>query len=114
MNAKKKIEEEKLMNILNPPTVNREFKITIRFQKYSLKKVDHAFELAQKNPYFLEEDQGDSQRVYVSFYPQDAEALQEMFNLVHDRETTRLFLNNKSIPYIQELWLLLMWFYKIK
>lgn len=114
MNAKKKIEEEKLMNILNPPKVNREFKITIRFQIHSLNKVDHAFELAKRNPYFLEEGEGNSHRVYVSFYPQDAEALHELFHLVHDREATRLYLNNKAIPYIQELWLLLMWFYTIK
>lgn len=114
MNAKETIQEEKLMNILNPPQGNREFKVTIRFLKYSFNKVDQAFELAKKNPYFLEEREGDSLRVYVSFYPQDAEALREMFNLVHDRETTRLYLNNKAIPYIQELWLLLMWFYMIK
>jgi hypothetical protein len=114
MNTKKKIEEEKLMNILHPPKVNREFKITIRFQKHSIKKVDQAFELAQKNPYFLVEGEGDSQRVYASFYPRDAEALHELFDLVDDRETTRLYLNNKAVPYIQELWLLLMWFYTIK
>lgn len=114
MNAKKKFEEEKLKNILNPLTVNREFKITIRFQTHSLKKIDHAFELAKKNPYFQEEGEGDSHWVYVSFYPQDVEALHEMFHLVHDREKTRLYLNNKMIPYIQELWLLLMWFYRIK
>lgn len=116
MNAKKIIEEEKLINILHPPKVNREFKITIRFQKYPIKKVDQAFELAQKNPYFLVdgEGEGDSQKVYASFYPRDAQALHELFDLVGDRETTRLYLNNKLVPYVQELWLLLMWFYTIK
>ncbi|MCU0285024.1 MAG: hypothetical protein MUF15_01370 [Acidobacteria bacterium] len=114
MNAKKKIEEEKLKNILNPPVASREFKITIRFKKQALQPIDHAFELAKKNPYFLEEAEGNPQYVYVSFYPQDVEALHEMFNLVHNREATRLYLNNRLIPYIQELWLPLMWFYRIK
>lgn len=126
MNAKKIIEEEKLINILHPPKVNREFKITIRFQKYPIKKVDQAFELAKKNPYFLVdgdgdgdgggggESEGDFQKVYASFYPRDAQALHELFDLVGDRETTRLYLNNKLVPYVQELWLLLMWFYTIK
>ena len=34
MDAKKRIEEEKLFNILNPKKANSAFKITIRFQKH--------------------------------------------------------------------------------
>lgn len=114
MNIKTKIEEEKLMNILHPPKVNREFKITVRFQKHPINMVDHAFELAKENPFFLVEGEGDYQRVYASFYPRDAAALHQLFNLVAEREKTRFYLNNKLVPYIQELWLLLMWFYTIK
>lgn len=114
MNAKKKIEEEKLFNILNPKKSNREFKITIRFQKHLTKKYEKAAALAKKNPYFLEEGAGYFYKIYVSFYPQDVEALFEIFELVKDQETTKIYLNNKLIPYIQDLWLFLMWFYKIK
>jgi hypothetical protein len=113
MNAKKKIEEEKLFNILNPKKSNREFKITIRFQKHLTKKYEKAVELAKKNPYFLEEGAGDFHKIYVSFYPQDVDALYKIFELVKDQETTKIYLNNKLIPYIQDLWLFLMWFYKI-
>ncbi len=114
MDAKKKIEEEKLFNILNPKKSNREFKITLRFQKHLTKKYEIAVELAKKNPYFLEEGAGSFYKIYVSFYPQDVEALYEIFELVKDQETTKIYLNNKLIPYIQDLWLFLMWFYKIK
>lgn len=114
MDAKHTIEEEKLVNILNPKKANREFKITLRFRKHLTKKYEQAVELARKNPYFLEEGEGDFYKIYVSFYPRDVEALYEIFELVKDQESTRIYLNNKLIPYIQDLWLFLMWFYKIK
>jgi len=114
MDAKNTIEEEKLANILNPKKANREFKITLRFRKHLTKKYEQAVELAKKNPYFLEEGEGDFYKIYVSFYPRDVEALYEIFELVKDQESTRIYLNNKLIPYIQDLWLFLMWFYKIK
>ncbi len=114
MNTKARIEEEKLNNILNPKKSNREFKVTVRFQKHLSKKYEKAVELAKKNPYFMDEGSGDFYRIYVSFYPEDVDRLFELFELVKDQETTRIYLNNKLIPYIQDLWLFLMWFYRVK
>ncbi|MCP4148806.1 MAG: hypothetical protein GY757_13755 [bacterium] len=114
MDAKKKIEEEKLFNILNPKKSNRDFKITIRFQKHLTRKYEKAVELAKKNPYFLEEGEGNFYKIYVSFYPQDVEELYQLFELVKEQETTKIYLNNKLIPYIQDLWLFLMWFNRVK
>jgi len=114
MDARKKIQEEKLMNILNPKRANKDFKITLRFRKQLTKKYEKAVELAKTNRYFLEEGEGDFYKIYVSFYPEDVEKLFEIFELVKDQETTRVYLNNKLIPYIQDLWLFLMWFYRIK
>ena len=113
MDAKDKIAEEKLANILNPKKSNREFKITIRFQKHLSQNYSQALELAKKNKYFMEEGEGDYYRAYASFYPEDTLALHELFGLVHAHKNTVIFLNNKRIPYIQDLWLFLMWFYKI-
>lgn len=114
MIAKQKIQEEKLFNILNPKKANKDFKITIRFQKHLTRKYEEAAALAKKNKYFLEEGEGDYYKIYVSFYPEDVEDLYNIFELVKDQETTKIYLNNKLIPYIQDLWLFLMWFYKIK
>ena len=113
MDARKKIEEEKLFNILNPKKANREFKITLKFQKHLSPKYEKAYELATQNRYFLEEGTGNSHKVYASFYPEDTEALHKLFDLVHQFSDTEIFLNNKRIPYIQDLWLFLMWFYKL-
>jgi len=114
MDAKKKIQEEKLFNILNPKRANKEFKITIRFQKQLTRKYEQAVELARKNKYYLEENTGHGQKIYVSFYPEDVEELFRIFELVKEQDTTRIYLNNKIIPYIQDLWLFLLWFYRIK
>ena len=114
MNATTKIQEEKLFNILNPKRANKEFKITLRFQKHLTKSYEKAVKLAKKNKYFLDEGKGDFYKIYVSFYPEDVENLYEIFELVKDQKTTKIYLNNKLLPYIQDLWLFLMWFYKVK
>ena len=62
----------------------------------------------------MEEGENNNYKIYVSFYPEDVEELYEIFELVKDNESTKIYLNNKSIPYLQDLWLFLMWFYKIK
>lgn len=114
MKAHAKIQEEKLFNILNPKKANKDFKITIRFQKHLSKNYEKAVELSKKNKYYMEEGSGDFHKIYVSFYPDDVDDLYQLFELVKEQESTRIYLNNKLIPYIQDLWLFLMWFYKIK
>jgi hypothetical protein len=114
MDARQQIQEEKLQNILNPRKSNREFKITIRFQKHFSKNFAKALELAKKNKYFMEEGEGDFYKAYASFYPTEVEDLFDLFELVKDHETTKIYLNNKAIPYIQDLWLFLLWFYRVK
>ena len=69
MNARQLIEEEKLQNILNPRKSNREFKVTIRFQKHLTRNFEKALELARRNSYFMEEGAGDHYRAYASFHP---------------------------------------------
>ncbi len=114
MTTREKIQEEKLQNILNPKKANRDFKITVRFQKHLSRNFENALELAKRNRFFMEEGEGDSYRVYASFYPDEADDLHALFELVKDLETTSIYLNNKLIPYVQDLWLFLMWFYRVK
>jgi hypothetical protein len=114
MDARQQIEEEKLQNILNPRKANREFKVTIRFQKRLSRSFEKALALARRNPHFMEEGEGDRYRAYASFHPADVEAMHELFELVKDQDTTRLFLNNKAVPYVHDLWLFLLWFYRVR
>ncbi len=114
MEAEKIIRKEKLDNILNPKDSNKKFKLTIRFQKHLSKNYEMALELAKKNKYFMEQGEGDFYKVYASYYPEDVEELHQLFDLVKNFETTKIYLNNKVIPYVQDLWIFLMWFYRIK
>jgi hypothetical protein len=114
MTAARKIQEEKLFNILNPKRANKEFKITLRFRKSLTKKYREAVALAKANKYFMEEGEGDYYKIYVSFYPEDVEELFRIFECVKEQESTKIYLNNKLIPYIQDLWLFLMWFHRVK
>ncbi len=114
MNGIARMNQEKLDNILNPKIANRSFKITVRFEKHLTKKFEEALALAQKNETYIEEEVAGTVRYYVSFQPADVEALYDLFERVKDQESTVLFLNNKRIPYIQDLWLFLMWFYRVR
>lgn len=114
MNGVARINQEKLDNILNPRAANRSFKITVRFEKHLSKKFEEALALAQKSDTFIEEELVGTVRYYVSFLPAEVDRLFALFELVKDQESTTLFLNNKRIPYIQDLWLFLMWFYRVR
>ena len=114
MNVKQQIAEDKLSNILYPKRTSNNFKITIRFKKHLSKKYGTALALAKQNKYFMEEGEGNLYTVYTSFLPEDVDELHRLFDLVKDMESTTIYLNNKVIPYIQDLWLFLMWFYKVK
>jgi len=113
MEAREIIQKEKLDNILNPRKSNRSFKITIRFQKQLTRNYEKALEMARLNPDFMEEGEGNFYKVYASYTPDNVDELYQLFELVKGAETTAIFLNNKRIPYIQDLWLFLMWFYRV-
>lgn len=108
------IQEEKLNLLLNKERAQHEFKITIRFEGYPEETCSEAIRIAISNRYYMEEGTGKNRRIYASFYPEDVEDLSRLFDLVRNREKTRLYLNNKAVPYVQELWLFLMWFYRTK
>ncbi len=114
MNGVARINQEKLDNILNPRIANRSFKITVRFEKHLSKTFEEALALAQKSDTYIEEDVAGTVRYYVSFLPEDVDKLYSVFERVKEQESTVLFLNNKRIPYIQDLWLFLMWFYRVR
>jgi hypothetical protein len=114
MDIKNTIQEEKLQNILQPRKGSSDFKITLRFTKFYSGNFERALNLARQNEFFFEEGKGDTYRVYASFYPDKINDLHRIFDLVKNREDTKLFINNKVIPYAQDLWIFLAWFYRIK
>ncbi len=106
--------EEKLADILYPSTKAREFKITLVFGYKITPDYEKAVDLAKRNPTYKEESSGEWVRHSATYSPAEVEELFTLFNLVHEWETTEVLVNHKKIPYGHQLWLPLMWFYRVK
>jgi hypothetical protein len=109
-----KATEEKLADILYPSTKARQFSITVVFGYKTSPDYAKAVDLAKRSPTYKEEGTGEWVRHSVTFTPPEVDDLFALFNLVHEWETTEVLVNHKKIPYGHQLWLPLMWFYRIK
>jgi len=106
--------EEKLDEILYPSSKAKTFKITLVFGFKHSPQYEKAVELAKKNPFYQEEGSGEWVRHSATYTPETVEELFQLFNMVHEWEKTEVLVNHKKIPYGYQLWLPLMWFYRIK
>jgi len=106
--------QQKLEDILYPDTEAKSFRITIVFGHKMSPDYEKAVALAKRNPTYKEEGSGEWIRHSAVYTPAEVEDLFELFNLVHDWDTTEVLVNHKNIPYGHQLWLPLMWFYRIK
>jgi hypothetical protein len=106
--------EEKLADILYPSTKAKEFKITLAFGYKMTPDYEKAVDLARRNPTYKEEGSGEWVRHSSTYTPAEVEELFTLFNLVHEWESTEVLVNHKKIPYGHQLWLPLMWFYRVK
>ncbi len=106
--------EEKLESILRPDPQAKGFKVTIEFGYKISPKYKEAVDRARRMPSYFEKGKGEWVRHSATFTPEDVEELFELFKLVHDWETTEVLVNHKRLPYAFQLWLPLMWFYRIK
>ncbi len=112
--AEDKETEEKLRDILYPSPKAKEFKITLVFGHKLSPNYEKAVELAKKNPAYKEEGSGEWVRHSATYTPTEVDDLFALFNLVHEWDTTEVLVNHKRIPYAHQLWLPLMWFYRIR
>ena len=106
--------DEKLEAILHPSTQAKTFKITLEFGYKMTPDYEEAVELAKKSSTYKEEGSGEWIRHSATYTPDEVDDLFELFNLIHDWEKTEVLVNHKRIPYGHQLWLPLMWFYRIK
>ncbi len=108
-----KLKEERLREIIDP-NYKPPFTITISFAYENSENYARAVEKARCSNYYYEEGEGKFKRHYAKFGKEEAEDLFELFNLVKDFKSLDVLIANKRIPYAVELWLFLMWFYRIK
>jgi hypothetical protein len=107
-------EREKLEEILQPSDKARAFKITIIFRRKLSPNYARAVELAKKNPAYREDGTDDSVRHSATYTPDEVDDLFDLFRLVHEWDDTEVLVNHKRLPYGHQLWLPLMWFYRIR
>lgn len=112
--GKEEVQKEKLKAILQPSTQASIFKITIEFGYKSSPNYTKAVDLAKRNPTYREEGSGEWVRHSATYTPGDVEELFELFNIIHEWDSTEVLVNHKRLPYGHQLWLPLMWFYRIK
>ena len=105
--------KEKLEEILYPKKAPKKFKITLIFKHRLAESYKKAVELAKKNPTYREKGTGEWKKHYVTYTPEEVEDLFKIFNLVHDFDDLEILINHKKLPYAHQLWILLMWFYRI-
>jgi len=105
---------DQLDDILHPGPLAKSFRITVVFRRRVHPNYEKAVVLAKRNPAYREEGTGDFLRHSAVFTPDTVEDLFELFNLVHDWETTEILVNHKRIPYAHQLWIPLMWFYRVR
>lgn len=106
--------DEKLDSILHPSTQAKSFKITLEFGYKASPDYERSVSLAKKNPAYKEEGSDEWIRHSATYTPDDVDDLFELFSLVHDWEKTEVLVNHKRIPYGHQLWIPLMWFYRVK
>ena len=111
--AQDRATQEKLEDILTPSTKAKSFRITVVFGYKMTPDYEKAIALAKRNPTYKVEGEGEWVRHSVVYAPAEVEDLFALFSLVHDWETTDILVNHKKIPYGHQLWLPLMWFYRI-
>ncbi len=105
--------DEKLADILQPSSRAKAFKITLVFTCRLHPNYKKAVDLARRSPTYHEEGSGEFVRHSATFTTDEVEDLFELFQLVHDWDTTEVLVNHKPLPYGHQLWLPLMWFYRI-
>jgi len=106
--------KEKLDDILHPRTKAKKFKITVEFGYKFSPDYKRAVALAKNNPTYKEEGSGEFIRHSATYTPDEVDDLWDIFNIIHEWDNVEILLNHKRIPYGQQLWLPLMWFYRIK
>lgn len=105
---------DKLEEILYPDDRAKAFKITLVFPWKSGPDYEKAVALARLSPAYRTEGEGEFVRHQATYTPDEVDELFELFDIVQRWPETEVLVNHKRLPYGHQLWLPLMWFYRIR
>jgi hypothetical protein len=85
------------------------FSITLVFPRFEGADYARAVEIAKQSPEYREVGSGAAFRHRARFFPGDAMALRDLFELTSRFDSTEVLIDDRPIPYARELWLPLVW-----
>ena len=97
-----------LHDALFGPT-ERRFSITLSFPRFDGVDYERAITLARQAPEHREVESGSTLRHRVRFFPDDALALRDVFEIVGRLDDCQVLVDDRAVPFARELWLPLMW-----
>ena len=86
------------------------FSVSLEFPFFAGDDYARAVAMARGSAEYREIGSGDRQRHRARFYPKDAVALRDLFEIVGRFDATEVLIDDKPVPYGRELWLPLFWF----
>jgi hypothetical protein len=86
------------------------FSVTLEFPSFTGPDYDTALAMARASAEYRETGSGDRLRHRARFYPRDAVALRNLFQIVGRFDATDVLIDDKPVPHARELWLPLIWF----
>jgi len=86
------------------------FSVSLEFSPWSGPDYDDALTQARAAAEYREIGSGAARRHRARFYPKDAVALRDLFQIVGRFDATDVLIDDKPVPHARELWLPLVWF----
>ena len=86
------------------------FSVTLEFPVFTADDYATAVAMARRSAEYREIGSGDRLRHRARFYPRDAAALRDLFQIVGRYDATEVLIDDKPVPHARELWLPLIWF----
>jgi len=86
------------------------FSVTLEFPVFAGAEYERALAMARASAEYREVGSGERLRHRARFYPKDAVALRDLFQLVGRFDATDVLIDDKPVPHARELWLPLIWF----
>ena len=86
------------------------FSVSLEFPRFDEPDYTRAVELARASSEYRELKTGPTLRHRARFYPEQALALRELFEIVGRFDACEVLIDDRPVPYARELWLPLIWF----
>jgi len=86
------------------------FSVTLDFPVFDGPDYATAIGMARASAEYRAIGSGDATRHRARFYPRDAVALRDLFQIVGRFDATEVLIDDKPVPHARELWLPLIWF----